>query len=109
MALRNKGEESVRKRKRSQELRLGRDEWRVEQLQPMLVLWGPGMQPIPSNYQRAKLLDIILCGRDLLKVTRSENTVRLPRSNLHKVGQREITVVIERCGNATNVVSPRWT
>ena len=110
MALRNKGEESVRKkRKRSLELRLGRDEWRVERLQPMLLLWGPGLKPIPSNYQGAKLLDIILCGRNLLKVTRSENTVRLSRSNLHKVGQREITVVIERCGNATNVVSPRWT
>ena len=91
------------------ELRLGRGEWRAERLQPMLLLWGLGLQPIPSNYQGAKLLDIILCGRDLLKVTRSENTVRLPRSNLHKVGQREITVVIERCGNTTNVVSPRWT
>ena len=39
------------------------------------------MQPIPSNDQRAKLPDIILCGRDLLKVPGSEYTVRLPRSN----------------------------
>ena len=61
----------------------------------MLMLWGPGMQPIPSNDQRAELPDIILCGRDLLKVPGSEDTVRLPRSNLHKVGKREITVVIE--------------
>ena len=98
-----------RKEEEKLELRLGRGEWRVERLQPMLLLWGLRLQPIPSNNQRAKLLDIILCGRDLLKVTRSENTVRPPRSNLHKVGQREITVVIERCGNTTNVVSPRWT
>ena len=75
----------------------------------MLMLWGPGMQPIPSNDQRAKLPDIILCGRDFLKVPGSENTVRLPHSNLHKVGKREITVIIEWCGNATNVMSPRWT
>ena len=67
------------------------------------------MQPIPSNDQRAELPDIILCGRDLLKVPGSEYTVRLPRNNLHKVGEREITVVIERRGNATNVMSPRWT
>ena len=53
------------------------------------------MQPIPSNDQRAELPDIILCGRDLLKVPGSEDTVRLPRSNLHKVGKREITVAIE--------------
>ena len=95
--------------KEEEKLELGRGEWRVERLQRMLLLWGLRLQPIPSNYQGAKLLDIILCGRDLLKVTRSENTVRLPRSNLHKVGQREITVVIEGCGNTTNVVIPRWT
>ena len=110
MALRSKGEESVRKKKEEKlELRLGQGEWRVERLQPMLLLWGFWLQPIPSNNQRAKLLDIILCGRDLFKVARSENTFRPPCSNLHKAGQREITVVIERCGNATNVMSPRWT
>ena len=81
------------KKEEKLELRLGRGEWRVERLQPMLSLWGFWLQPIPSNNQRAKLLDIILCGRDLFKVTRSENTVQPPRSNLHKVGQREITVV----------------
>ena len=97
------------KKEEKLELRLGRGEWRVERLQPMLPLWGFWLQPIPSNNQWAKLLDIILCGRDLFKVARSENTVRPPRSNLHKVGQREITVVIERCGNTTNVMSPRWT
>ena len=53
------------------------------------------MQPIPSNDQRAESPDIILGVRDLLEVPRSEDTVRLPRSNLHKVGKREITVVIE--------------
>ena len=42
------------------------------------MLWGPGMQPIPSNDQRAELSDIILCGRDLLKVLGSEDTVQLP-------------------------------
>ena len=46
------------------------------------------MQPIPSNDQRAKLPDIILSGRSLLKVSGSENTVRLPRNNWHKVGER---------------------
>ena len=30
------------------------------------MLWGPEMQPIPSNDQRAELPDIILGGRDLL-------------------------------------------
>ena len=59
------------------------------------MLWGPGMQPVPSNDQRAKSPDIILGGRDLLEVSRGEDTVRFPRSNLHKVGNREITVVIE--------------
>ena len=53
------------------------------------------MQPVPSNDQRAESPDIILGGRDLFEVSRSEDTVRLPRSNLHKVGKREITVVIE--------------
>ena len=67
------------------------------------------MQPIPSNDQRAEPPDIILGGRDLLEVPGSEDTVRLPRSNLHKVGKREITVVIELRGNATNVISPRGT
>ena len=61
----------------------------------MFMLWGPGMQLVPSNDQRAELPDIILGGRDLLEVSRSEDTVRLPRSNLHKVGKREITVVTE--------------
>ena len=70
----------------------------MERLQPMLLLWGLRLQTIPSNNQRAKLLDIILCGRDLLKVARSENTFRLLCSYLHKAGKREITVVIERCG-----------
>ena len=51
------------------------------------------MQPIPSNEQRAKLPDIILNGRRLLKVSGSENTVRLPRNNWHKV--RERTVIDE--------------
>ena len=78
----------------------------MERLQPMLLLRGLRLQPIPSNNQWAKLLDIILCGRDLFKVARSENTFRLPCSHLHKAGKREITVVIERCGNATNVMSP---
>ena len=109
-ALGSKGEESVRKKKEEKlELRLEQGEWRVERLQPMLLLWGLRLEPIPSNNQRAKLLDIILCGRDLLKVTRSENTFRLPCSYLHKAGKREITIVIERCGNTTNVMSPRWT
>ena len=54
----------------------------------MQMLWGPEMQPIPSNDQRAKLPDMILSGRNLLKVPGSENTVRLPRSNLQKVGER---------------------
>ena len=53
------------------------------------------MQPVPSNDQRAESPDIILGGRDLFEVLRSEDTVRLPRSNLHKVGKREITVLIE--------------
>ena len=60
----------------------------------------------PSNNQRAKLLDIILCGRDLFKVARSENTFQPPCSHLHKAGKREITVVIERCGNATECHEP---
>ena len=86
-ALGNK-EESVRKKKEEKlELRLGQGEWRVERLQPMLLLWGLRLEPIPSNNQRAKLLDIILCGRHLLKVTRSENTFRLPCSYLHKAGK----------------------
>ena len=109
-ALGNKGEESVRKKKEEKlELRLEQGEWRVERLQPMLLLRGLRPEPIPSNNQRAKLLDIILCCRDLLKVTRSENPFRLPRSYLHKAGKREVTIVIERRGNATNVMSPRWT
>ena len=108
-ALGSKGEESVRKKKEEKlELRLGQGEWRVERLQPMLLLRGLRPEPIPSNNQRAKLLDIILCCRDLLKVTRSENPFRLPRSYLHKAGKREVTIVIERRGNATNVMSPRW-
>ena len=53
------------------------------------------MQLVPSNDQRAELLDIILGGRDLFEVLRGEDTVRFPRSNLHTVGNREITVVIE--------------
>ena len=70
MALGSKGEESVRKKKEEKlELRLGQGEWRVERLQPMLLLWGLRLQPIPSNNQWAKLLDIILCGRDLFKVS----------------------------------------
>ena len=110
MALGSKGEESVRKKKEEKlELRLGQGEWRVERLQPMPPQRGLWLQPIPSNNQRAKLLDIILCGRELFKVARSENTFRPPCSHLHKAGKREITVVIERCGNATNVMSPRWT
>ena len=97
MALRNKGEESVRKKGREVRTQTRTRRVEIRTTTTYALLWG------------AKLLDIILCGRDLLKVTGSENTVRLPRSNLHKVGQREITVVIERCGNAMNVVSPRWT
>ena len=55
MDLRSKGEESVRKKKEEKlELRLGKGEWRVERLQPMLPLWGFWLQPIPSNNQRAK-------------------------------------------------------
>ena len=46
------------------------------------------MQPIPSNDQRAKLQEIILSDRSILKVSGSENTVRLPRNNWHKVGER---------------------
>ena len=89
-ALGSKGEESVRKKKEEKlELRLGQGEWRVERLQPMLLLWGLRLERIPSNNQRAKLLDIILCGRDLLKVTRSENMFRLPCSYLHKAGKRD--------------------
>ena len=109
MALRNKGEESVRKKGR--EVRTQTRTRQVESRTTTTYAFAVGAwaAAYPSNYQGAKLLDIILCGRDHLKVTRSENTVRLPRSNLHKVGQREITVVIERRGNATNVVSPRWT
>ena len=53
------------------------------------------MQPVPSNDQRAESPDITLGGRDLLEVSRGEDMVRFPRSNLHKVGKREITVVIE--------------
>ena len=109
-ALGSKGEESVRKKKEEKlELRLGQGEWRVERLQPMLLLRGLRPEPIPSNNQRAKLLDIILRCRDLLKVTRSENPFRLPCSYLHKAGKRDVTIVIERRGNATNVMSPRWT
>ena len=109
-ALGSKGEESVRKKKEEKlELRLGQGEWRVERLQPMLLLRGFRPQPIPSNNQRAKLLDIILRCRDLLKVARSENPFRLPRSYLHKAGKREITILVERSGNATNVMSSRWT
>ena len=109
-ALGSKREESVRKKKEEKlELRLGQGEWRVERLQPMLLLRGLRPEPIPSNNQRAKLLDIILHCRDLLKVTRSENPFRLPRSYLHKAGKRKVTIVIERRGNATNVMSPRWT
>ena len=77
MALRSKGEESVRNKKEEKlELRLGQGEWRVKRLQPMLLLWGFWLQPIPRDNQRAKLLDLILCGRDLFKVARSENTFR---------------------------------
>ena len=109
-ALGSKGEESVRKKKEEKlELRLGQGEWSVERLQPMLLLRGFRPQPIPSNNQRAKLLDIILRCRDLLKVARSENPFRLPRSYLHKAGKREITIIVERSGNATNVMSSRWT
>ena len=49
-ALGSKGEESVRKKKEEKlELRLGQGEWRVERLQPMLLLWGLRLEPIPSN------------------------------------------------------------
>ena len=90
MALGSKGEESVRKKKEEKlELRLRQGEWRVERLQPMPLLRGLWLQPIPSNNQRAKLLDTILCGRDLFKVARSENTFRLPCSHLHKAGKRD--------------------
>ena len=41
------------------------------------------------NKQVLRILEIILSGRNLLKVPGSENTVRLPRSNLHKVGERD--------------------
>ena len=89
-ALGSKGEESVRKKKEEKlELRLGQGEWRVERLQPMLLLRVFRPQPIPSNNQRAKLLDIILCCRDLLKVTRSKNPFRLPCNYLHKAGKRD--------------------
>ena len=72
-ALGSKGKESVRKKKEEKlELRLGQGEWRVERLQPMLLLRGFRPQPIPSNNQRTKLLDIILRCRDLLKVARSD-------------------------------------
>ena len=81
----------------------------MERLQPVLLLRDFRPQPIPSNNQRAKLLDIILCCRDLLKVARSENPFRLPCSYLHKAGKREITIIVERSGNATNVMSSRWT
>ena len=75
----------------------------------MIMLWGPGMQPVPSNDQRAESPDIILGGRDLFEVSRSEDTVGPPHGNLHKVGKREITVIIEGRSNATNVMSPRGT
>ena len=67
------------------------------------------MQPVPSNAQRAESPDIILGGRVLFEVSRSEDTDRPPRSNLQKVGkrEREITVIIEGCSNATNVMSSR--
>ena len=49
-ALGSKGEESVRNKKKEKlELRLGQGEWRVERLQPMLLLWGLRLEPIPSN------------------------------------------------------------
>ena len=53
------------KKEEKLELRLGQGEWRVERLQPMLPLWGFWLQPIPSNNQWAKLLDIILWQRPL--------------------------------------------
>ena len=62
------------KKEEKLELRLGRGEWRVERLQPMLPLWGFWLQPIPSNNQWAKLLDIILCGRDLFKKRKHGST-----------------------------------
>ena len=66
-------EESVRKKKEEKsELRLGQGEWRVERLQPMLLLRGFRPQPIPSNNQRAKLLDIIQKNPDKMAAKREQ-------------------------------------
>ena len=49
MALRNKGEESVRKRKKTLELRLGWGEWRVERQQPNVYAVGTWNASCPQQ------------------------------------------------------------
>ena len=72
----------------------------------MIMLWGPGMHPVPSKAQRAESQDIILGGRVCLRYLEAKTRIDLHVA-ICITWEREITVIIEGRSKAMNVMSSR--